>query len=176
MGWSNGSILSTSLLIRIPTVQSGERRCGDIEWFSDWRTWISRIVRRVLFWKIAVPRPDLYIKKSPVFKMDRIKAPVFDFHRKRKTATFRIAQSWTYFRTLQWHGKVPSEIVIFPGEPHGPRKLTHQLRKLEEKSPGSTNIFSRPKAFQRSAERSSPLEACSVARTYLKSNGYMAPK
>jgi len=24
------------------------------------------------------------------------------------------------------------KFVIFPGEPHGPRKLTHQLRKLDE--------------------------------------------
>jgi hypothetical protein len=43
------------------------------------------------------------------------------------------AQSWSYFRALQHFDKTV-KYVVFPGEPHGPRKLTHQVRKVEEEA------------------------------------------
>jgi len=52
------------------------------------------------FGKSPFQDPDLYIKKSPVFKMDRIKAPVLIFHGS-EDRNVPFAQSWTYFRTLQ---------------------------------------------------------------------------
>ena len=63
--------------------------------------------------------------------MDKVKAPVIIYH---GTADVNVppAQSWSYFRVLQYYGKVPVKFVVFPGEPHGPRKLTHQMRKVEE--------------------------------------------
>jgi dipeptidyl aminopeptidase/acylaminoacyl peptidase len=75
--------------------------------------------------------PELYIRKSPFFKMDKVKSPVLIFH---GTADNQVppAQSWSFFRALQYYDKVPVKFVVFPGEPHGPRKLTHQMRKVEE--------------------------------------------
>jgi hypothetical protein len=60
-----------------------------------------------------------------------VQAPVLIFH---GTADTNVppAQSWSYFRVLEYYGKVPVKFVVFPGEPHGPRKLTHQMRKVEE--------------------------------------------
>jgi len=77
--------------------------------------------------------PQLYIQKSPIFKMDRVKAPTLIFHGTidRQVPT---EQSWTYYRTLYWLGKVPVKLVLFPGEAHGPRKLSHQLRKVNEEA------------------------------------------
>jgi hypothetical protein len=73
----------------------------------------------------------LYIRKSPFFKMDKVQAAVLIFH---GTADNQVppAQSWSFFRALQYYGKAPVEFVVFPGEPHGPRKLTHQMRKVED--------------------------------------------
>src|SRR5258707_11804121 len=75
--------------------------------------------------------PELYIRKSPFFKLGKVKAPVLIFH---GTADNQVppAQSWSFFRALQYYDKVPVKFVVFPGEPHGPRKLTHQMRKVEE--------------------------------------------
>src|SRR5205085_4399738 len=60
-----------------------------------------------------------------------MKAPVLIFH---GTSDNQVppAQSWSFFRALQYYGKTPVKFVVFPGEPHGPRKLTHQMRKVEE--------------------------------------------
>jgi formylglycine-generating enzyme required for sulfatase activity len=41
-------------------------------------------------------------------------------------------QGWMHYRALQQTGETPVRFVLFPGEPHGLQKLSHQRRKLEE--------------------------------------------
>jgi dipeptidyl aminopeptidase/acylaminoacyl peptidase len=133
MGWSNGSILSTSLITTYPDrYKVASVGAGDIEWISDWgNVMFGDSFDSYYFGKSPMEDPELYIRKSPFFKMDKVKAPVLIFH---GTADTNVppAQSWSYFRVLQYYGKVPVKFVVFPGEPHGPRKLSHQLRKVEE--------------------------------------------
>jgi dipeptidyl aminopeptidase/acylaminoacyl peptidase len=161
MGWSNGSILSTSLLITYPDrYKTASVGAGDVEWFSDWANVdFGESFDAYYFGKSPFQDPELYIKKSPVFKMDRIKAPVLIFHG-NADRNVPFAQSWTYFRTLQYHGKVPVKFVIFPGEPHGPRKLTHQLRKVtEEIAWFDKYFFKSEKPLNEALKEGSPLEA-----------------
>ena len=133
MGWSNGSILSTSLLITYPErYKVASVGAGDIEWISDWgNVDFGQSFDAYYFGKSPFEDPQLYLKKSPFLKMDKIQAPVLIFH---GTADRNVppAQSWSYFRALQYFGKVPVKFVVFPDEPHGPRKLTHQVRKVSE--------------------------------------------
>jgi dipeptidyl aminopeptidase/acylaminoacyl peptidase len=133
MGWSNGSILSTSLITTYPArYKAASVGAGDIEWISDWgNVMFGDSFDSYYFGKSPMEDPQLYVKKSPFFKMDKVQAPVLIFH---GTADTNVPpdQSWSYFRVLQYYGKVPVKFVVFPGEPHGPRKLTHQMRKVEE--------------------------------------------
>ncbi|HWN24217.1 MAG TPA: prolyl oligopeptidase family serine peptidase, partial [Candidatus Sulfotelmatobacter sp.] len=160
MGWSNGSILSTSLLITYPDrYKVASVGAGDIEWISDWANVdFGESFDAYYFGKSPMEDPDLYIKKSPLFKMDRIKAPVLIFHG-NADRNVPFAQSWTYFRALQWYGKVPVKFVIFPGEPHGPRKLTHQVRKVEEEIAWFDKYFFKTeKTLNEALKEGSPLE------------------
>jgi dipeptidyl aminopeptidase/acylaminoacyl peptidase/formylglycine-generating enzyme required for sulfatase activity len=133
MGWSNGSILSTSLITTYPSrYKVASVGAGDVEWISDWgNVMFGDSFDSYYFGKSPMQDPQLYIRKSPFFKMDKVQAPVLIFH---GTADINVppSQSWSYFRALQYYGKVPVKFVVFPGEPHGPRKLTHQMRKIEE--------------------------------------------
>jgi len=132
MGWSNGSILSTSLITTYPArYKVASVGAGDIEWLSDWgNVDFGQSFDAYYFGKSPFEDPQLYINKSPFFKMDKVQAPVLIFH---GTADRNVppAQSWSYFRALQ-HFDRTVKYVVFPGEPHGPRKLTHQMRKVEE--------------------------------------------
>jgi len=132
MGWSNGSILSTSLITTYPArYKVASVGAGDIEWLSDWgNVDFGQSFDAYYFGKSPFEDPQLYINKSPFFKMDKVQAPVLIFH---GTADRNVppAQSWSYFRALQHFDKTV-KYVVFPGEPHGPRKLTHQVRKVEE--------------------------------------------
>jgi dipeptidyl aminopeptidase/acylaminoacyl peptidase len=133
MGWSNGSILSTSLITTYPSrYKVASVGAGDVEWISDWGNVVfGDSFDSYYFGKSPLQDPELYIRKSPFFKLDKVQAPVLIFHGNADT-NVPPSQSWSYFRALQYHGKVPVKFVVFPGEPHGPRKLTHQMRKVEE--------------------------------------------
>ncbi len=133
LGWSNGSILSISLMVTNPDrYKAAAVGAGDVEWLSDWANVdFGHSFDKYYFGKTPWEDPELYIRKSPVFKMDRVKTPTLIFFgtEDRQVPT---SQGWTHYRRLYELGKVPVRFLLFPGEAHGPRKLTHQLRKVEE--------------------------------------------
>jgi dipeptidyl aminopeptidase/acylaminoacyl peptidase len=173
LGWSNGSILSTSLLVTYPArYKVASVGAGDVEWISDWgNVDFGDSFDSYYFGKSPFEDPQLYIKKSPFFKLDTVKAPVLIFH---GTADTNVppAQSWSYFRALQFHGNVPVKFVVFPGEPHGPRKLTHQLRKMDEEIAWFDKYFFKDVPAANEALKSgSPLESALKAKSIARTGG-----
>jgi dipeptidyl aminopeptidase/acylaminoacyl peptidase len=161
MGWSNGSILSTSLITTYPArYKVASVGAGDVEWISDWGNVVfGDSFDSYYFGKSPLQDPELYIRKSPFFKMDKVQAPVLIFHGTLDT-NVPTSQSWSYFRALQYYGKVPVKFVIFPGEPHGPRKLTHQMRKVEEEVAWFDKYFFKtPPPENEALKAGSPLDA-----------------
>jgi dipeptidyl aminopeptidase/acylaminoacyl peptidase len=173
MGWSNGSILSTSLITTYPDrYKVAVVGAGDIEWISDWgNVMFGDSFDSYYFGKSPMEDPELYIRKSPFFKMDKVKAQVLIFH---GTADTNVppAQSWSYFRALQYYGKVPVKFVVFPGEPHGPRKLTHQMRKVDEEVAWFDKYFFKTeKPANDAVKKDSPLEMATRAKSIQSNNG-----
>jgi predicted peptidase len=173
MGWSNGSILSTSLITTYPArYKVASVGAGDVEWISDWgNVFFGESFDAYYFGKSPMQDPQLYINKSPFFKMDKVQAPVLIFH---GTADTNVppAQSWSYFRVLQYYGKVPVKFVLFPGEPHGPRKLTHQMRKVEEEVAWFDKYFFKTaKPGNEAVKESSPLDAALRTKNIARSSG-----
>ncbi len=172
MGWSNGSILSTSLITTYPArYKAASVGAGDVEWLSDWANVdFGQSFDAYYFGKSPFEDPELYIKKSPFFKMDKVQAPVLIFH---GTADRNVppAQSWSYFRALQHFGKVPVKFVVFPGEPHGPRKLTHQMRKVEEEAAWFDRYFFKTAKPENEALKKDSLLADALGREKIERTG-----
>ncbi len=171
MGWSNGSILSTSLITTYPSrYKVASVGAGDVEWISDWgNVKFGDSFDSYYFGKSPMEDPQLYIRKSPFFKMDKVQAPVLIFH---GTADNNVptSQSWSYFRALQYYGKVPVKFVVFPGEPHGPRKLTHQMRKVEEELAWFDKYFFKTAPVENEAIKAgSPLDTVLRTRNIARS-------
>jgi dipeptidyl aminopeptidase/acylaminoacyl peptidase len=171
MGWSNGSILSTSLITTYPSrYKVASVGAGDVEWISDWGNVIfGDSFDSYYFGKSPMQDPELYIRKSPFFKMDKVQAPVLIFH---GTADNQVppSQSWSYFRVLQYYGKVPVKFVVFPGEPHGPRKLTHQTRKVDEEMAWFDQYFFKTTPPENEALKAgSPLDTALRTKTVARS-------
>jgi len=169
LGWSNGSILSTSLITTYPDrYKAASVGAGDVEWISDWgNVAFGDSFDSYYFGKSPMEDPDLYIRKSPFFKMDKVKAPVLIFHGTNDT-NVPPAQSWSYFRALQYYDKAPVKFVVFPGEPHSPHKLTHQMRKVEEEVAWFDKYFFKTAPAENDAvKKGSPLED-SLKREHLE--------
>jgi dipeptidyl aminopeptidase/acylaminoacyl peptidase len=133
MGWSNGSILSIAVTIANPgRYKALSAGAGDVEWISDWANVdFGHAFDKYYFGKSPLEDPQLYLQKSPLFKMDRVKAPTIIFFGTEDRAV-PTSQGWTHYRALYHLDQVPVRFLLFPGEPHSPQKLTHQLRKVEE--------------------------------------------
>lgn len=172
MGWSNGSILSTSLITTYPArYKAASVGAGDVEWISDWANVdFGQSFDAYYFGKSPFEDPELYIRKSPFFKMDKVQAPVLIFH---GSADRNVppAQSWSYFRALQYFGKTV-KYVVFPGEPHGPRKLTHQMRKVEEEAAWFDKYFFKiVKPSNEALKKDAPLDELLRRKTAANWNG-----
>ncbi|HKV24563.1 MAG TPA: prolyl oligopeptidase family serine peptidase [Candidatus Acidoferrum sp.] len=170
LGWSNGSILSTSLITTYPDrYKVASVGAGDVEWLSDWgNVDFGQSFDAYYFGKSPFEDPQLYVSKSPFLKMDKVRAAVLIFH---GTADRNVppAQSWSYFRALQFFGKVPVKFVVFPGEPHGPQKLTHQLRKVDEEMAWFDKYFFKSAKPENEAfKEDSPLGSA-IAKSHAKS-------
>jgi len=133
LGWSNGSILSIQLLITDPDrYKAAAVGAGDVEWISDWANVdFGEAFDDYYFGSTPLKDPQLYLRKSPLLKMDRVKTPTLIFFGTvdRNVPT---EEGWTHYRALYSIGKVPVRFMLFPGEPHGPQKMSHQLRKVTE--------------------------------------------
>ena len=140
VGWSNGAILSIACLtlahIYAPSHDFRFRACapgaGDVNWTSDYGNCSFGGVFDDYYlggppWKL----PDLYLKKSPLFHAERVTTPTIIFFGTEDRAV-PTSQGWEWYRALHSIGKAPVRFLLFPGEPHGLRKLSHQRRKLEE--------------------------------------------
>ncbi len=133
MGWSNGAILS----IKLTTVDPARYKvaapgAGEVEWISDWANVdFGQAFDTYYFGKSMPEDPELYLKMSPLLDLGKVRAPtiIFQGTDDRNVPT---DEGWTYYRTLYYFDKAPVRFVLFPGEPHGPRKLSHQLRKVTE--------------------------------------------
>lgn len=132
MGWSNGAILATQCVVETGRFKVVAPGAGDVNWTSDYGNCaFGAGFDNAYFggppWKL----PEYYIKKSPLFKMEKVTTPTIIFFGTEDT-NVPTEQGWEHYRALQQIGKTPVRFLLFPGEPHGLRKISHQRRKMEE--------------------------------------------
>jgi len=75
--------------------------------------------------------PELYRKNAPFYDFQKVTTPTILFHGNEDTDV-PTHHGWYQFRTLRELGKADVRFILFPGEKHGLRKLTHRRRKVEE--------------------------------------------
>jgi dipeptidyl aminopeptidase/acylaminoacyl peptidase len=132
MGWSNGSILTIALTVNSTRYKAASAGAGDVEWTSDWgNAHFGASFDNYYFGKSPLQDPELYIKKSPFYKLDRVRTPTIIYFGTEDT-NVPTEQGWLHYRALQQLGNTDVRFILFPGEPHSPQKLTHQRRKVEE--------------------------------------------
>jgi formylglycine-generating enzyme required for sulfatase activity len=132
MGWSNGSILTIALTAATTRYKVASAGAGDVDWISDWGNCeFGMSFDNYYFGKSPLEDPQLYLRKSPFYRLDRVRTPTIIFFG-TEDKNVPTQQGWMHYRALQQLGKAPVRFILMPGEPHSLRKLAHQRRKLEE--------------------------------------------
>jgi len=132
IGHSNGAILGTGLIINSNRYKAASLYAGDVNWTSDFGMCAFGVSFDTYYfggtpWQI----PDVYIKKSPLFQMEKVTTPTLIFHGD-KDRQVPYAQGWEFYQALKVIDKTPVRFISFPGEAHVARSLSHQRRKMKE--------------------------------------------
>jgi dipeptidyl aminopeptidase/acylaminoacyl peptidase len=132
MGWSNGSIISIEISTRTTRYKAVGAGAGDVNWTSDWgNAMFGHAFEDYYLGATPMQNPQLYIEKSPLFRMDKVKTPTIIFFG-TEDVNVPTEQGWQHYRALQHLAQTDVKFLLFPGEPHGLRKYVHQKRKVDE--------------------------------------------
>lgn len=103
--------------------------------------------------------PQLYIDKSPFFRLTDVTTPTL-IHTGTQDTNVPPHQSWSLFRAMQYIDQAPVRFLTYPGEPHGLRKIAHQRRKAAEDVAWLDRyLFETYEAENEAIKKGSPLEA-----------------
>ncbi len=131
-GWSNGGILTADLITKDQRFKAASVGAADVEWLSDWaNVAFGASFDNYYFGGTPWEATQAYIDKSPFFRLTKVTTPTI-LYTGTKDTNVPPHESWSTFRALQQIGRAPTRLVIFPGEPHGLRKIPFQRRKIEE--------------------------------------------
>ena len=132
IGWSNGGILTADLITRTDRFKAASVGAADVEWISDWaNVAFGASFDNYYFGGPPWEATETYLEKSPFFRLTEVTTPTIIYTGTEDT-NVPPHQSWSLFRALQQIDKAPARLVLFPGEPHGLRKISDQRRKMRE--------------------------------------------
>ncbi len=129
-GWSNGANLTMALITR-RHYQAASAGAGGSEWAADWGVCdFGMSFSNYYLGKSPLEDPELYRKNAPFYDFPKVRTPIILFHGDQDFAV-PTHHSWYQFRALRELGKADVRFLLFPGEKHGLKKLSHRKRKVE---------------------------------------------
>jgi dipeptidyl aminopeptidase/acylaminoacyl peptidase len=133
MGWSNGGYLTNCLItlkdppVKIRAASSG---AGIVDTVAEWgfndEPAYPRVFKKGLPWET----PEIYKATSPTYGLGNVKTPTL-IHVGGNDERCPPGHSRMLHRALKEYVKVPTELMVYPGEPHGLTKLSNRVAKME---------------------------------------------
>ena len=133
MGWSNGGYLTNCLItlkdspIKFKAASSG---AGIVDTVAEWgfndEPAYPIVFKKGLPWE----QPDIYKKTSPTYQLGNVTTPTL-IHVGGGDERCPPGHSRMLYRALKENLKVPTELVVYPGEPHGLTKMSNRRAKME---------------------------------------------
>lgn len=133
MGWSNGGYLTNCLItlkdspVKFQAASSGAGILDTVaEWGFNDEPGYPTVFKKGLPWE----QPDLYRKTSPTYGLGNVTTPTL-IHVGGNDERCPPGQSRMLYRALKEYKQVPTELVVYTGEPHGLTKLSNRRLKME---------------------------------------------
>ncbi|MFN2371713.1 MAG: prolyl oligopeptidase family serine peptidase [Candidatus Krumholzibacteriia bacterium] len=131
MGWSNGGYLTNCMIVAEPELYAAASSgAGVLDMVIQWgiEDTPGHVINFVegLPWEV----PDHYRSASPLFGLDRVRTPTL-IHVGGNDPRVPPAHSRALYRALHHYLQVPTQLVVYPGEPHGLSTHANRLAKME---------------------------------------------
>jgi dipeptidyl aminopeptidase/acylaminoacyl peptidase len=133
MGWSNGGYLTNCLItlkdspVKFKAASTGGCILDTVaEWGFNDEPAYPIVFKKGLPWE----QPDIYRKTSPVYGLGNVTTPTL-IHVGGNDPRCPPGHSRMFYRALKEYRNVPTELVVYPGEPHGLTKLSNRKAKME---------------------------------------------
>ncbi len=133
MGWSNGGYLTNCLIamknpaVKIKAASSGAGILDTVaEWGFNDEPAYPIVFKKGLPWE----QPDIYRKTSPIYGIGNVTTPTL-IHVGGNDDRCPPGHSRMLYRALKEYKKVPTELCVYPGQPHGLGTLSFRTAKME---------------------------------------------
>jgi len=131
MGWSNGGYLTNCMITAEPDLYAAASSgAGVLDMAIQWGT--EDTPGHVINFNRGQPWqvPDAYREASPMYHLDRVKTPTL-IHQGGNDPRVPPPHSRALFRALHHYLNVPTQLVVYPGEPHGLTTHENRLAKIK---------------------------------------------
>jgi len=131
MGWSNGGYLTNCLITAAPErFQAASSGAGVLDMVLQWGT--EDTPGHVINYMEGLPweANEHYTASSPLYQLDRVRTPTL-IHVGGSDPRVPPAHSRALYRALRHYLDVPTELVVYPGEPHGLTTHENRLAKMK---------------------------------------------
>jgi dipeptidyl aminopeptidase/acylaminoacyl peptidase len=133
MGWSNGGFLTNCLItqkdspFQLKAASSGASILDNvIEWGTNDEPAYPKVFKKGHPWET----PEIYHRTSPTYGLGNVRTPTL-IHVGEKDERCPPGHSRMLYRALKEYVNVPTELIVYPGEPHGLGKYAHRKAKME---------------------------------------------
>ncbi len=133
MGWSNGGYLTNCLIalkdspVKFRAASSGAGILDTVaEWGFNDEPAYPMVFKKGPPWE----QPEIYRKTSPIYGLGNVTTPTL-IHVGGNDERCPPGHSRMLYRALKEYKKVPTELVVYTGEPHGLTKMSNRKAKME---------------------------------------------
>ena len=133
MGWSNGGYLTNCLItlkdspVKFKAASSGAGIMDtNAQWGMNDEPAYMAVFKKGLPWE----KPDEYRKASPLYGLGNVTTPTL-IHVGGNDERCPPGHSKMLYRALKEYRKVPTELIVYPNQPHGLTKLSNRIAKME---------------------------------------------
>jgi dipeptidyl aminopeptidase/acylaminoacyl peptidase len=129
-GWSNGGYLTNCIISTTTRFKAAVSGAGIVdavmEWGSNDEPAYTMVFKKGLPWSAA----ERYHRASPTYNLHKVRTPTL-IHVGANDERCPPGHSRTLYRALKEYVKVPTELLVYPGEGHGLMKYRSRQAKLE---------------------------------------------
>jgi dipeptidyl aminopeptidase/acylaminoacyl peptidase len=130
MGWSNGGYLTNCCITHTDRFKAAISGAGIVDAMMEFgindEPAYSIVFKRGFPWTAD----NTYVKASPSWRLFKVKTPTL-IHVGGSDERCPPGHSRTLYRVLKEYNQVPTELLVYPGEPHGLKKFANIRGKME---------------------------------------------